>query len=77
MRFKDKKCYIFSELGRVYISKKKKSLFAHIPTELLHTDNKFEQIKRVLFAHVNPALNYNRLKLRMDFSPLKKQNNME
>ena len=36
----------------------KHSLFAQIRPELLHTDQEFEQLKEVLFAHVNAALFY-------------------
>ena len=32
------------------------ALFAQIRPELLHTDREFEQLKEVLFAHVNAAL---------------------
>ena len=34
----------------------KHGLFAQICPELLHTDREFEQLKQVLFAHVNAAL---------------------
>ena len=34
----------------------KHTLFAQILPEFLHTDREFEQIKEVLFAHVNAAL---------------------
>ena len=33
-----------------------RALFAQIRPELLHTDREFEQLKEVLFAHVNAAL---------------------
>ena len=33
----------------------KHALFAQICPELLHTDREFEQLKEVLFAHVNAA----------------------
>ena len=35
---------------------KKKTLFAQIRPELFHTNREFEQLKEVLFAHVNAAL---------------------
>ena len=34
----------------------KRAFFAQIRPELLHTDREFEQLKEVLFAHVNAAL---------------------
>ena len=34
----------------------KHALFAQILPELLHADREFEQLKEVLFAHVNAAL---------------------
>ena len=34
----------------------KHTLFAQIRPELLHTDREFEQLKEVLFAHVDAAL---------------------
>ena len=37
----------------------KHALFAQIRPGLLHTDREFEQLKEVLFAHVNAALNGN------------------
>ena len=40
------------------MSKKKHILFAEIRPELLYTDREFEQLKKVLFAHVNAALTF-------------------
>ena len=49
-------CLFFSGLRPRFHEQIKHTLFAQIRPELLHTDREFEQLKEVLFAHVNAAL---------------------
>ena len=49
--------YVKEKLVRVRLHEQiKHALFAQIRPELLHTDREFEELKEVLFAHVNSAL---------------------